>query len=90
MRSKFCSLIDQLNGNADVLMVTETKFDKIINGQFLIPGCKTPYRFVRIPGGCGIMLCIIEHTPSKEALLKFHGRKRDGFEVALITQVKKT
>ena len=65
MRNKFYSLLDQVNANADVLMVTETKLinGQFINGQFIIPGYNTPYRSDRNPAGLGIMLCMTEHTP---------------------------
>ena len=38
---------------------------RVINGQFLIPGYRTPYRFDRNPTGCGIMLCLAEYYSIK-------------------------
>ena len=44
---------------------TKQNLIRVIKDQFLIPGYKTPYRFDGNLDGCGIMLCMTEHTPSK-------------------------
>lgn len=59
VRNKFYSYIDQVNGNADLVLVPETKNDhNFPNEQFLISGYEIPYRFCKNSPGCGIMLCI--------------------------------
>ena len=41
-------LSDQIRGNIDVLLVSETKIDNSFpNGNFLIDGFSTPYRLNR-------------------------------------------
>ena len=41
-------LSDQIQGNIDVLLVSETKIDNSFpNGNFLIDGFSTPYRLNR-------------------------------------------
>ena len=50
----------------DYLLITETKLDNIFpNGQLLIKGCSTPYRFERDAQGGDIMLFIRKDIPSK-------------------------
>ena len=53
-------------GNADILMVTETKIDEsFLISQFIIPGFTSPYRFDRTKDGGGILVYISENIPSK-------------------------
>ena len=65
--NKFELLSQQVRGNVDVLMVSETKIDDSFPiGNFLIHGFSSPYRLDRdSKGGCGgIMLYIREDIPS--------------------------
>ena len=56
---------EQVRGNVDVLMVSETKIvDNFLIGNFLIHGFSPPYRLYHDSKGRGIMLCIREDIPS--------------------------
>ena len=58
-------LSQQIEGNADVLMISETKIDDSFPvGQFLIEGFCTPYRLDRNSKGGGILLYVREDIPS--------------------------
>ena len=49
-------LSDQIKGNIDILLVSETKIDDSFpNGNFLIDGFSTPYRLDRNSNGGGLM-----------------------------------
>ena len=61
IRNKFNSLVDIINNNIDILMITETKQGPSFpNGQFHIHGFSEPYRFDRNGNGGGILLYIRE------------------------------
>ena len=65
IRNKFEMLSDQIKGNIDVLLVSETKIDDSFPiGNFLIDGFSTPYRLDWNLNGGGLMLFVIEDTPS--------------------------
>ena len=58
-------LSQQIEGNADVLMISETKIDDSFPvGQFLIEGFCTPYSLDRNSKGGGILLYVREDIPS--------------------------
>ena len=58
-------LSDQIKGNIDVLLVSETKIDDSFPiGNFLIDGFSTPYRLDRNSNGGGLMLFVREDIPS--------------------------
>ena len=66
IRNKFDTLVQQITNNTDILMISETKLDNSFpEGQFLIPGYSSPYRFERNCRGGGIMLYVREDIPSK-------------------------
>ena len=66
MRNKFDALTQQIIGNVDILMLSETKLDSSFpEGQFLIPGYGAPYRIDRTCHRGGIMLFVREDIPSK-------------------------
>ena len=66
IRNKFDTLVQQITNNIDILMISETKLDNSFpEGQFLIPGYSSPYRFERNCRGGGIMLYVREDIPSK-------------------------
>ena len=61
IRNKFEIPSEQVRGNADVLMVSETKKDDSFpSGYFLIHGFSPPYRLDRDSKGGGNMLYIRE------------------------------
>ena len=48
IRNKFDFLAQQVKGNIDILMISETKLDESFPvGQFLIDGYSVPFRFDR-------------------------------------------
>ena len=68
---KFDSLINIINNNIDILVISETKLDPSFSaGQFHIHGFSEPYRFDRNSSGGGILLYIREDIPSKLILTK--------------------
>ena len=65
IRNKFDLLLEQIKGNVDVLMISETKIDDSFPvGQFLIEGFCTPYRLDRNSKGGGILLYVMKDIPS--------------------------
>ena len=63
-------LSDQIKGNIDVLLVSETKNDEsFTNGNFLIDGFSTPYRSDRNSNGGGLMLFVRKDIPSNLVLI---------------------
>ena len=67
IRNKFDSLVDIVNNNIDILMISETKLDlSFPNDQFHIYGFSELYRkFNRNDTGGGILSYIREYIPSK-------------------------
>ena len=66
IRNKFDFLAQQVKGNIDILMISETKLDESFPvGQFLINGDSVSSRFDRNGNGGGILLYIREDIPSK-------------------------
>ena len=69
--NRFNSLVNIINSNIDILMISETKLDPSSPiGQFHIHGFSEPYRFDRNGNGGGILLYICEDIPSKLILTK--------------------
>ena len=68
-------LSDQIRGNIDVLLVSETKIDNsFLVGNFLIDGFSTPYRLDWNSNSIGLLLFVREDIPSKvEAEPKWTG-----------------
>ena len=65
IRNKFDLLVDQIKGNVDIVVISETKFDGFFpNGQFKIPGYVLPCRLDRNQFGGGIMVFVREDYPS--------------------------
>ena len=45
LRNKLDALVDQIKGNVDILVISETKLDESFpEGQFKIPGFTSPFR----------------------------------------------
>ena len=69
-------------------MISETKLDNSFpEGQFLIPGYGSPYRFDRNCRGGGIMLYVREDIPSK--LLSIENQPIEGFYIEINLRKKK-
>ena len=87
IRNKFNSLVDIINNNTDILMISETKLDPSFpNGQFHIHRFSELYRFDRNGSGGGILLYICEDIPSKLILTKM---TIEGFFVEINLRKKK-
>ena len=66
LRNKFDLFKDQIKGNVDVLVISETKLDDSFpTGQFKIPGYASPFRLDRDENGGGIMVFVREDIPVK-------------------------
>ena len=66
LRNKFDTLVDQIRGNVDILVISETKLgESFLVGQFKIPGFTTPFRRDRNEHGGGIMAFVREDISSK-------------------------
>ena len=71
LRKKFESLINIINNNIDILMISETKLDPSFStGQFHIHSFSEPYSLDRNSSVGGILLYIREDIPSKLILTK--------------------
>ena len=69
-------------------MISETKLENTFpEGQFLIPGYSSPYRFDRNCRGGGIMLYVREDIPSK--LLSAENQLIEGFYIEINLRKKK-
>ena len=88
LRNKFDYLIEQITGNIDILMISETKLDSSFPiGQFLINGYSEPFRIDRNSQGGGIMLYVREDIPSK--LVGVETSPTEGFYVEINLRKKK-
>ena len=66
IRNKFDLLVDQIKGNVDIMVISETKLDEPFpNGQFEIPGYAIACRLDRNQFGGGIMVFVREDIPSR-------------------------
>ena len=82
LRNKFELLADQVTGNIDVLMISETKIDDSFPlGNFLIGGFSKPYRLDCDSLGGGILLYVREDIPSN--LLEVETKPIEGFYVEI-------
>ena len=76
LRNKFELLSKQVKGSIDILMVCETKLDDSFpEGQFLIEGFHSPFRFDRSRNGGEIMLYVREDIPLNYLVMTFPVRK---------------
>ena len=62
--SKFELLVEQVKGNIDVLIISETKIGSFPVGSFLIDDFCIPYRLNQNSNGGGILLYVREDIPS--------------------------
>ena len=88
LRSKFDALVEQVSGNVDVLVLSETKIDESFpEGQFKIPGFCTPFRLDRDRFGRGILVYVQENIPAK--LLSSEAKTIEGTFIELNFRKKK-
>ena len=67
LRNKFENLQEQINGNMNILLISETKLDNSFpNRQFLIKGYSAPYRLDRDAQGGEVLLFITYSTSDNE------------------------
>ena len=73
-------LLDQIKGDIDVLLVSETKTDDSFpNGNFLMDGFSTPYRLDRNSNGGGVIFFVREDIPSN--LVEVQAKPIEGFYI---------
>ena len=78
IRNKFDYLSEQIRGNVDILLVSETKIDvSFPQVQFVIDGFSAPYRLDRNSLGGGLMLFVREDIPSN--LLTYEEKPIESF-----------
>ena len=66
IRNRFDQLLCIVQGNVDILVITETKLDNTFPiSQFKMDGYATPYRLDRNRNGRGILVFVREDIPSK-------------------------
>ena len=82
LRNKSELLVDQVKGNIDVLIISETKIDDSFPfGNFLIGGFSKSFRLDRDSLGGGILLYVREDIPSN--LLEVETKPIEGFYVEI-------
>ena len=73
LRNKFDILTDQITGNVDIMVISETKFDDSFpESQFKISGYSSPFRLDQDQNGGGIMVFVREDITAK--LLSFEDK----------------
>ena len=88
LRNKFDLLCEQIKGSIDMFMISETKLDDSFpQGQFLIDGFHSPFRFDRNKSGGGILLYVREDIPTK--ILSHDFLSAESFFVEIILHKKK-
>ena len=81
-RNKFKLLFDQVKGNIDVLMISQTTIDDSFSlPNFLIGGFSKPYRLDRDSLGGGILLYVREDIPTN--LTEVETKPIEGFYVEI-------
>ena len=88
--NKFDQLKLIVQGQVDILVITETKIDNsFLANQFLISGFSKPFRLDRNRRGGGILLYIREDIPSKDLLLHNLPDDIEGMFVEITLRKKK-
>ena len=66
IRNKFDMLASQVEGSADVVMITETKLDDTFPAdQFVLEGFSKPFRIDHSKNGGGILLFVRDDIPAR-------------------------
>ena len=88
LKNTFDALFEQVSGNVDVLVLSETKTDESFpEGQLKIPGFCTPVRLDRDRFGGGILVYVQENIPAK--LLSSEAKTIEGIFIELNFRKKK-
>ena len=76
LRNKFDILTDQVSGNIDVMVISETKLDDSFpESQFKIPQYSSPFRLDRDQNSGGIMVFVREDITAKFLSLRINPLK---------------
>ena len=82
LRNNFDALVEQVSGNVDLLVLSETKIDKSFSeGQFKTPGFCTPFHLDRDRFGEEILVYVQENIPTK--LLSSEAKNIEGIFIEL-------
>ena len=74
IRNKFEMLCEFIQGNLDILLISETKIDESFpSAQFIIPGFSTPFRYDKSNDSGGLLLYVRKDIPAK--IIKFENSK---------------
>ena len=66
IRNKFEMLCEFIDGNIDILLISETKIDESFpSSQFFIPGFSTPFRYDRSGNAGGLLFYVRQDIPAK-------------------------
>ena len=88
LRNKFDLLCEQTKGSIDIFMISETKLHgSFRQGQFLVEGFHSPFRFDRNKTGGGIILYVKEDVLAK--VLSHEFPTAESFFVETIINKKK-
>ena len=88
LRNKFDLLCEQIKGSIDIFMIFETKLDdRFPQGQFLIAGFHSSFRFDHNKSGGGILLYVREDIRTK--ILSHDFPSAESFFVEIILHKKK-
>ena len=88
LRNKIDFLCEQIKGSIDIFKISESKLDESFpQGQFLIDGFHTPFRFDRNKNGGGILFFVREDIPAK--VLSHDFPSTESFFVEIILHKKK-
>ena len=88
MRNTFDILTDQITGNVDVMVISETKLDDFFpESQFKSPGYSSPFRLDRDQNGGGIMVFVLEDITAK--FLSFEDKAIEALFIELNFREKK-
>ena len=88
MRNKFDILTDEITGNVDVMVISETKLDdSFAESQFKLPGYSSSFRLDRDQNGGGIMIFVREYITAK--FLSFEDKPIEALSIELNFRKKK-
>ena len=89
LKNKFESLQMLINGNIDIIVIIETKFDESFPSlQFAIEGYAPPFRLDRNINGGGVIIYVREDIPCRE--LKTHGVEKSVEGIFLEINLRKS
>ena len=85
IRNKFEMLCEFIDGNIDILLISETKIDESFPpSQFFIPGFSTPFRYDRSGNAGGLLFYVRQDIPAKIIKTDYIKTKLELFFVEII------